>query len=242
MDGTFVRVRLLPWLAAQRGRLLTLFFGVLVPLYLFGTLAEGVIEHESTSFDNALLMFVHKYATPQLDHAMLFFSLIGSALVLVPLNLLVFGVLVWLRKWAAARFWLFAVSGAALINLLAKHSFARIRPSLWISLAPEHTYSFPSGHAMESMAIVSACVVLSWRTRWRWPVLVLGSFYVLLVSASRVYLGVHYATDIAAAWVASAAWVIGLVVLFEGRLGHARVVNNLSLAQAHDRRLANDRG
>ncbi|MDB5926233.1 MAG: hypothetical protein JWN13_5169 [Betaproteobacteria bacterium] len=59
---------------------------------------------ESTSFDNALLMFVHHYATPQLDHAMLFFSLIGSALILVPVNLLVFGVFVWLRQWAAALF------------------------------------------------------------------------------------------------------------------------------------------
>jgi undecaprenyl-diphosphatase len=82
---------------------------------------------------------------------------------------------------------------------------------------------------MESMAIVSACIVLSWRTAWRWPVLVLGLFFVLLVSASRVYLGVHYPTDIAAAWVASAAWVIGLVVLFEGRLGQRRVVSSVSL-------------
>jgi membrane-associated phospholipid phosphatase len=194
---------------------------------------------ESTSFDNALLMFVHHYATPQLDHAMLFFSLIGSALILVPVNLLVFGVFVWLRQWAAALFWLFAAGGAALLNLLAKHSFARIRPSLWLSLAPEHTYSFRSGHAMESMAVFTACLVLSWRTPWRWPVLVLGSLFVLLVSASRVYLGVHYPTDIAAAWVASAAWVIGLVVLFEGRLGQKRIVSNVSLrrgtGQALDR-------
>ena len=227
MQTTFFRTRALPWLRAERGHLLALFFGVLVPLYLFGMLAEDVIEQQSIAFDNALLTFVHGYATPQLDRAMLFFSLIGSARVLIPANLMVFGLLMYLRKWAAGLFWIFAVGGAALIDVLAKHSFARTRPSLWISLAPEATYSFPSGHAMESMAVATGVIVLLWKTSFRWPALVLGTLFVLLVSASRVYLGVHYPTDIAAAWVASAAWVIGLLMLFKGRLGHKHGVSNV---------------
>jgi len=226
VNTTFFRSRLVPWLSAERGRLLSLFFGVLIPLYLFGSLAEDVIEQESTAFDNALLVLVHNYATPQLDRTMMLLSFIGSAVIMVPFNLLMTGVLVWLHRRAAATFWLLAVGGAALIDLLAKHSFARARPSLWISLVPETTYSFPSGHALQSMAVASALIVLLWRTSWRWPAVILGLCFAVLVSASRVYLGVHYPTDIAAAWVASAAWVVGVSLVFKRRMGRRDVMSN----------------
>jgi membrane-associated phospholipid phosphatase len=205
------------WTKPHIKTLLILFIGVLAPLGVFGALAEDVIEKKVFSFDQPILLFVHSYASPLLDQVMYFFTTAGSALVLVPFNVVVFGVLILRRRRAAATFWALAVTGAALLNFLAKIGFARTRPALWISRLAETTYSFPSGHAMQSMAVATALTVILWQTRWKWSVLAISVPFVLLVGLSRVYWGVHYPSDILAGWAASFAWVIGLKFLFDKR-------------------------
>lgn len=210
--------RSVAWLRARRLPLFGLIAGVLIPLCLFGVLADEVLENATLGLDRKVLLVIHSYATPPLDAAMLFFSRTGSAVVLVPFDLLVLAWLARQQRWSATSFWALAIGGAALLNLLVKLSFGRIRPDLWLSLAPEMTFSFPSGHAMHSMAVISALVVLVWSTRWRWPAVIIGLTFVLLVGLSRAYLGVHYATDIVAAWMLSLAWVAGLTLAYSGRL------------------------
>jgi undecaprenyl-diphosphatase len=79
--------------------------------------------------------------------------------------------------------------------------------------------SFPSGHAMASMALAVALIVLLWPTRWRYPMLLGGIFFTIMVGLSRIYLGVHYPSDVLAGWVASLAWVMGLSRVLYGRFG-----------------------
>ena len=189
---------------------LALLFGVAIPLYFFGTLAEDVAEHKTFFFDGPVLQFMHAHATPTLDAIMVFFAYAGSARVLVPFNIAVLGWLMLRHERAQQVFWLLATGGAALINLMAKNAFSRVRPALWISILPETTFSFPSGHAMQTMAVSLALVILLWGTRWRWLVIVLAVGFVSWVGACRVYLGVHYPSDILAGWTASIAWVAGL--------------------------------
>ena len=198
-------------------KLVVLFIGVLMPLWLFGSLAEDVVEHDVFFFDRPILLFLHRNASPLLDSVMVFFSKSGSALVLIPFNVMVFAILMWRCNRAAASFWALAVAGAALLNLLAKHAFARTRPALWISIFPETTFSFPSGHAMQSMAVAAALTLLAWPTHRRWGALLPATCFVFLVGISRVYLGVHYPSDILAGWSASLVWVIGLSILFKER-------------------------
>ncbi len=209
------------WFRANRWRLVFLFVCVLTPLYLFGFLADEIVEQESFFFDSYLLSFLHSHATAALDRVMLFFTLIGSAVCVLPFDILVLLTLVGRRRWSGAYFWVLAVGGAALLNVGAKHTFARIRPELWQSIAPETTFSFPSAHAMQSMALVAALSVLAWPTRWRWPVLLVGSCFVLLVGLSRIYLGVHYPSDVLAGWAASLAWICGLSLVIQDRLKRA---------------------
>jgi membrane-associated phospholipid phosphatase len=213
-----VRTRILPWLRVHRWRLLLLFVGVFLPLYLFGELAEDVVAQEALIFDDPILLFFYQNATPTLDAVMLFFSLVGYRYGVVPIDIGVALLLLWRRRWGDALFWALAVGGAALLNLAAKAAFGRVRPDLWMSIAPETTYSFPSGHAMGSMALTAALVVLLWPTRWRSLAIIGGALFTLLVGLSRVYLGVHYPSDILAGWAASLAWVIGVSVVLYGRL------------------------
>ena len=122
------------------------------------------------------------------------------------------------RRWREASFAIVALAGSGLLNLGAKAFFRRDRPSLWESIAPESSFSYPSGHAMGSMTLAAVVVLLAWGTRWRWPVLVLALAFTGLVGLSRLYLGVHYPSDVLAGWAAGLAWTAGVyLVLFRQR-------------------------
>ncbi len=207
------------WVASHRGRLAWLFVCVLAPLYLFGELAERVREPAAIPFDEPILRLMQRLATPWLDQAMLLASQAGSGPWVSAFDVLVCAFLLARRRWLQALYWTLATGGAALLNLLAKHSYARARPELWPSLAPETSFSFPSGHAMQSMSLAAALVVLAWPTRLRWPILVAGAAFTLVVGISRIYLGVHFPSDVLAGWCASLAWAVGLALLFRRRTG-----------------------
>lgn len=221
-----VRTRIIPWLQAHRWQLLVLFIGVLVPLWVFGELADEVLEREEFWFDVPILLWMRSISNPLLDRVMLFASLLGYQYGVIPINIVVLLVLLKQQRWGDTLFWCLAIGGAALLNLIAKSAFGRIRPDLWLSLAPESTLSFPSGHAMGSMALVTSLVVLFWPTRWRWPVLIAGAFFVLIVGVSRMYLGVHFPSDILAGWAAALAWVIGVSIVLYGRFAKATPYTN----------------
>jgi hypothetical protein len=209
---------LLRFVRARWKLLLLLFFGVGVPLVAFGDLAVDVWRRGGIGWDEPILRYVHQHATPGRDDAMTFISAIGHEWGVVPLGILIFVVLLVVKRRGNAVFWAVAVGGAGLLNQGAKMSFRRTRPDLWESVAPEHTYSFPSGHSMGSMAFVAALAVLAWPTRWRWWAIVLGGVFTLLVGFSRVYLGVHFPSDVVAGWSASLAWVLGVSQAAYGHL------------------------
>lgn len=193
-------------------RVILLFAGVLLPLWGFVELADEVHGLESFVFDDALLLRAHALAGPGLDRFFIAVSAIGYQGV-IAFDVALALALLASRQWRAATFCMVAFIGSASLNLGSKRFFHRMRPSLWESVAPETTFSFPSGHAMGSMTLAFAVVLLSWPTRWRWPVLGSAFAFVLLVGASRVYLGVHYPSDILAGWAAAVVWTVGVFLL-----------------------------
>lgn len=193
--------------------------GLLLPLMGFGWLAEDVWSHQSLAWDNGLLLAIHSHASATLDRWMVGVSLIGGAKGMFLLVAGVLGYLAWQRRWIQAVFFAVATAGAEAMNLGLKAIFHRARPDLWLSPTPEHDYSFPSGHAMGVVAVIAALVVLAWPTRWRWWVLGLGTLFALTVSFSRLYLGVHFPSDVLAGWGVSLAWVTALLLVF-GTRGH----------------------
>jgi undecaprenyl-diphosphatase len=209
---------LLRFVRARWKLLLLLFFGVGLPLVAFGSLARDVWTRGGILWDEPILRYVHRHETPGRTDFMQFISAIGYGWGVVPVSLLGFVALLVVRRRGNALFWAVAIGGAAVLNQAAKFSFRRARPELWLSPAPEHTYSFPSAHAMGSMALVATLAVLAWPTRWRWWAIVVGGVFTMLVGFSRVYLGVHYPSDVVAGWAGSLAWVLGISQLAYGRL------------------------
>lgn len=214
-------------LTKYRLLLVTLFFGVLLPLLIFGKLVEDVWEDGGFDWDIPLLQFIHLYATPARDAVVIFITRLGSIRVMLLFTAAIFLILLNLKQQGKALFFLVATGGAIVINVLAKLFFHRPRPTLWMSPVPEDDYSFPSGHAMGTMAAIASLIILTWSTRWRWPILILGGLFVFAVGLSRVYLGVHFPSDILAGWSASLAWVTGVYHIlssqfFQSWLGQRR--------------------
>ncbi|UWX03463.1 phosphatase PAP2 family protein [Pseudoxanthomonas sp. NC8] len=205
-------------LRGNLGYLTLLFAGVLLPLWLFAELADEVHEMEAMVFDDALLLRLHAWTSPAADRAFVWISLTGYRYGVVPVDILLSLALLAWRRWREAAFAIVAFTGSALLNLSTKALFQRQRPSLWESIAPETTFSFPSGHAMGSMTLTTVAVLLAWRTRWRWPVFALAAAFTTLVGLSRPYLGVHYPSDVLGGWAAGLAWAAGVyLVLFRRR-------------------------
>ena len=122
------------------------------------------------------------------------------------------------RRWRSLTYLLTTLFGSIIINRTAKALLHRVRPHLWSSPAPEFDYGFPSGHAMSSMTLVAALVILTWNSRWRLPVGLIGSLFVASIGWTRLYLGVHYPSDILAGWMVSIAWAIGVSLLIRPNL------------------------
>lgn len=204
----------------RHGRvLLLLFAGVALPLWGFAELADEVREAEPFAFDEPLLQAANALASGGLDRVFLLFSALGYAWGVVPFDIALVMLLAWKRRLRAGLFAAIALGGSALLNIATKQLYARERPSLWESIAPETNYSFPSGHAMGSMTLALVLLVLAWRTRWRWAVGVGMGAFVLMVGFSRIYLGVHYPSDILAGWAAASVWVGGVYLAgFRARL------------------------
>jgi len=206
------------WLGLNAWRFVLLFAGVLLPLAIFVALADEVHEFEAFHFDAPMLWRLHGLHTPALDQFVVVVTRLGYEWFLIPADILLVLVLGARRRWREALFAALSLGGSALLNMGSKQFFQRDRPSLWESIAPESTYSFPSGHAMGSMTFACVIILLAWPTRWRWPVLAAAVVFTVSVSLSRVYLGVHYPSDILAGWCAAVAWTVGcFLVMFRRR-------------------------
>jgi membrane-associated phospholipid phosphatase len=200
-------------------RLALLFAGVLLPLWGFVELADELREAEAFPFDAPILQLARAMARDGFDQLFLLFSALGYEYGVVPFDIALVAALAWRRRFRESIYAAVALGGSALLNIAAKQAFARDRPSLWESISPEHSFSFPSGHAMGSMTLAVVLMLLALPTRWRWSAIVAMAVFVPMVGLSRIYLGVHYPSDILAGWAAASVWAVGCYgLVFYGHL------------------------
>lgn len=176
-------------------------------------LAREVQERETLGMDKQILLAIHQHATPFLDWLALHTTNIGSPLVVAVVALCIGLYLAYKRE--VRRFLIIGGSmvGSAGLAFIIKSLVERPRPQLWHHLLPEKGFSFISGHATMSMTLAAAVVAILWHTKWRWPAIIAGIIYTGWVGFSRLYLGVHYPTDILGGWVVASAWVLVVTLM-----------------------------
>jgi len=176
-------------------------------------LAREVQERETLGIDRQVLLTIHQHATPFLDWLSMHTTNIGGPLVTVIIALCIGLYLAYKREIARLLILGGSMVGSAGLAFMIKSLIERPRPQLWQHLVPESGFSFISGHATMSMTLAAAVVAILWRTKWRWPAIIAGVLYAGWVGFSRLYLGVHYPTDILGGWIVASAWVLVVTLI-----------------------------
>lgn len=193
------------------------------PCIIFFKVADEIVEKEPLFFDKPILQAIHSHATPFWDSFFVTITNLGGFIGILCFMVAVSGYLLWKKHYAHALFVAASVGGAAAANVILKSFFQRARPDLWEHLVIEKNFSFPSGHAMVSSAFILALIYLAWHTKYRIAAIVAGALFIILIGFSRLYLGVHYPSDVLAGWCVSAAWVAivyGVMVHIQKRHKH----------------------
>jgi len=188
-------------------------------LLAFGHIADEVLEGDWQVFDRAIIRWfrdpadpTHLAGPPWLQEAMRDITSLGSTVVLGLITILAVAYLFMAGKRPEALLLLAAVAGGQIISTLLKTAIERPRPDLLAESPQVFTASFPSGHAMLSavtyLTIAAVLARLEAKRRFKTYLLGTGLFLTLAVGTSRVYLGVHWPTDVLAGWCVGAAWAI----------------------------------
>jgi undecaprenyl-diphosphatase len=183
-------------------------------LVLFALLADEMLEGDTRKFDDAVRLFVHAHSFTELTVVMRFLSIIGSPLV-VTLIATASSTALWLVGHPR-RAILIAVTaaGGSLLMWVLKLAFHRHRPDPFFNAKLPSSYSFPSGHAMLSFCLcLSAAALFSAGRKSRLVRATIWIFWVslsLAIGYSRIYLGVHYPSDVLAGYLAALVWALAL--------------------------------
>lgn len=214
------------------------FLVIVMSLWSFAEIVDEVFEGDSELFDRSVLEALRTpgdlsdpLGPAWLEQAVRDVTALGSSAVLVLISVAVIGFLVLERKPRTIGFLLLAVVGGLLLSLLLKAGFGRPRPDFLAHGQTVYTASFPSGHSMNAAIVyLTLGTILAQAHRNRAvKVYVLGTALVItaLVGLSRIYLGVHWPTDVLAGWSAGAAWSVLCWLLIQ-RMQRKRVIEGES--------------
>jgi membrane-associated phospholipid phosphatase len=189
--------------------LLVVFVGALVIFYL---LVKNVFVYQRFKFDQEAFNFLSRFVGRKDTEVMNFFTFLGTHLFLIPANLLLVGYFLFIKRhqWYSIKVPVVSLTSLVLMELL-KLTFHRDRPIMPL-LAEARGYSFPSGHALMSMTFYGLIIYLIWDNVKK-PVLktvltICLVTLILLIGISRIYLRVHYASDVLAGYSVGLGWLL----------------------------------
>jgi undecaprenyl-diphosphatase len=206
---------------------------VIAAVWAFIAIAGEVVEGDTKHFDERIMQALRRADDPATPLGPEWLQLgarditsFGNSMILGLITAVVAGFILLHKRHLGLVLVLLSSGGAGILNAVLKHFFARDRPTIVPHLMKVSSKSFPSGHAMAAAAIyLSLAVLLASilrRRRDRAYVLGVAIILTILIGLSRVYLGVHYPTDVLAGWSAGVAWAMlcWLIIRFTPRLLH----------------------
>ena len=204
--------------SARVGRLCLWAGGAVLAIGTFARITRELIEGEVGAVDRGILLQVAKFRNPWLTKAAVDVSALGSTAIVISLVGIALLVLLAIRDRRGALQLLMASAGAGILTFITKTMIERVRPVEVDQLVIVSGFSYPSGHSVSTSALYLTLAIIGCRyvqrTRAR-ATMILAAFVVsVLVAASRVYLGVHYATDVLSGLSLGVAWALLLTGLF----------------------------
>ena len=186
-------------------------------MWAFAAIADAMTDGE-TGYDQTFADWLHERASDPLTEFFEAVTTLGNGVVLAGVAAIAAVLLLRAGHRRESLLVVLAFVGAEIVSYSLKLGFRRDRPFFTDPLATERTFSFPSGHSTVSLAVYGAlAVILARHVRGRAKLLVLAAAAVLvgLIGFSRLYLGVHFLTDVLAGFAAGTAWLAGCVMALD---------------------------
>lgn len=209
------------WRVLRRvgGKLSRGFIVCLAGVIAFGLLADEMGEGDTARFDAFLRDGINGLATPALTNLAIFFSFVGDWPFLTILGFAIFGFLLYIKWKREAVIFFITNIGELLLNVSLKLIYQRQRPDPLFEYALPDSYSFPSGHALGSFCFFG---ILAWllaanvqTVGIKIAIYLTAALLIFFIGLSRIYLGVHYPSDIVAGYLVASVWT--LTVIFADR-------------------------
>lgn len=197
--------------------------------WAFAAIARAVAAGATQRLDDGILFWLNSHSTPLMDNVALQVTAVGNGLTVVVIGLVACAFLWAMRERVAVLLLAVSVVGGDVFNRILKDAFARPRPELFMLETPfarPLSASFPSGHATASMVLYVVLayllVRLSGRSAFRWLVIGISFLLIGLIGLSRMYLGVHYPSDVLAGYVFGFCWAVFCTFVIEAVRGLRR--------------------
>ena len=193
-------------------------FVVVLCLILFSIICYGVLSYDSLVIDTKVYSFIiNNIMNDELTPILKAITELGGVAFTVLAGVLIF-MFCKKNRW----FITFDLVGVTLVNQVIKHIIRRPRPNV-LRLVEESGYSFPSGHSMVSMAFYGIIIYLVYKNvsnkYLKWILIILLSLLILSIGFSRIYVGVHYFTDVAGGFLLGLAYLIIYINIYNKRIG-----------------------
>ena len=195
-------------------------------LWGFALLADEFSEKgQLAQLDLAVLNFFQLHGSETGERVFAFVSWLGAPVLLV-VEVAVAGWLAFHRSWRSFTLWLTTIVGGAALDEILKLSFRRARPEVASEFIHSGSWSFPSGHAMNSLVGYAMLAFLLRQhvesARLRFAIAFAATLLIAAIGFSRLYLGVHYLSDVTAGYLAGSAWVLACITA-DRRIGAKRI-------------------
>lgn len=186
--------------------------------WVFVSIAKDFEAEHIHQFDYSIIQYVQGFISEPITNLVLKITFLGSSIGIAIITFVFSLILVLFRKYLLGIYLLMSVAvGYVGLNTVLKHIFQRERPSI-LRLVEEHGFSFPSGHSMGSMVLFGSLLFIVFKLSKSASVRVIGVIaaltIILIIGLTRVYLGVHYPTDIVGGYTAGIVWLTISVVMF----------------------------
>ena len=189
----------------------------LLIIYIVTQISDEVLDKEAFAFDKVILLWVHSFANPTLDRLMQTITRLNDpdiVSVIAGVSLLL---LIWKKCYPEAKIFFVDCAGGVILSYGLKSVFGKTRPDLWESAIKEVSFSYPSGHALGSTVLYGFLAYL-FATRFpqfAWLIYLIAVSLIGAIGLSRLYLGVHWPTDIIGGYGIGFLWLTFCITMLK---------------------------
>ena len=189
----------------------------LLIIYIVAQISDEVLDKEAFAFDKVILLWVHSFANPALDRLMHTITRLNDPDIVSVIAGVALILLIWKKCYPEAKIFVVDCAGGVILSYGLKSVFGKTRPDLWQSAIKEVSFSYPSGHALGSTVLYGFLAYL-FATRFpqfAWLIYLVVVLLIGVIGLSRLYLGVHWPTDIIGGYGIGFLWLTFCITMLK---------------------------